>query len=65
LTPQRLRALTVIHNYGLKHGDGTTAAMRLFGTNTRICFPGYSDKWANFRLLEKAGIVQFVTLCDY
>jgi hypothetical protein len=32
LTPQRLRALTVIHNYGLKHEDGTTAAMRLFGT---------------------------------
>ena len=31
LTEQRLRALTVIHNYGLKRVDGTTAAMRLFG----------------------------------
>ncbi len=31
LTKKRLRALTVIHNYGLKRIDGTTAAMRLFG----------------------------------
>ena len=31
LTEKRLRALTVIHNYGLKRSDGTTAAMRLFG----------------------------------
>lgn len=31
LTEKRLRALTVIHNYGLKRIDGTTAAMRLFG----------------------------------
>lgn len=31
LTETRLRALTVIHNYGLKREDGTTAAMRLFG----------------------------------
>jgi Family of unknown function (DUF6399) len=31
LTEKRLRALTVIHNYGLKRADGTTAAMRLFG----------------------------------
>ena len=30
LTEKRLRALTVIHNYGLKRADGTTAAMRLF-----------------------------------
>jgi hypothetical protein len=30
LTEKRLRALTVIHNYGLKRLDGTTAAMRLF-----------------------------------
>jgi len=30
LTEKRLRALTVIHNYGLKRVDGTTAAMRLF-----------------------------------
>ena len=30
LTEKRLRALTVIHNYGLKRADGTTAATRLF-----------------------------------
>lgn len=30
LTEKRLRALTVLHNYGLKRADGTTAAMRLF-----------------------------------
>ena len=32
LTEKRLRALTVIHNYGIKREDGTTAAMRLFDT---------------------------------
>ncbi|MDZ4153674.1 DUF6399 domain-containing protein [Methylicorpusculum sp.] len=31
LTEKRLRALTVIHNYGLQRADGTTAAMRLLG----------------------------------
>ena len=30
-TKKRLRALTVIHNYSIKHSDGTTAASRLFG----------------------------------
>lgn len=30
LTEKRLRALKLIHNYGLKWTDGTTAAMRLF-----------------------------------
>lgn len=30
LTEKRLMALTVIHNYGIKREDGTTAAMRLF-----------------------------------
>lgn len=30
LTEHRLRALTVIHNYGLKRHDGTTAAKRFF-----------------------------------
>ena len=32
LTPQRLVALTVIHNFELRRSDGTTAAERLFGT---------------------------------
>ncbi len=30
-TEKRLHALTVIHNYGIKHRDGSTAASRLFG----------------------------------
>jgi hypothetical protein len=30
LTEKRLRALTVIHNFGIKRLDGSTAAMRLF-----------------------------------
>ncbi|MDQ6955017.1 MAG: DUF6399 domain-containing protein, partial [Mariprofundaceae bacterium] len=30
-TKMRLRALTAIHNYGIKHSDGSTAASRLFG----------------------------------
>ena len=32
LAPGRLKALTVMHNYGLTRSDGTTAAERLFGT---------------------------------
>lgn len=32
LTPKRLHALTVIHNFGIKRSDGTTAAERLFDT---------------------------------
>jgi hypothetical protein len=31
LTPRRLNVLNVIHNYGIKRPDGTTAAMRLSG----------------------------------
>jgi hypothetical protein len=32
LSKRRLQSATVIHNYGIKREDGTTAAMRLFGT---------------------------------
>jgi hypothetical protein len=32
LTAKRLHALTVIHNFGIKRRDGTTAAERLFNT---------------------------------
>ena len=39
LTEKRLKALTVIHNYGLRRHDGTTAASRLFGTS----FPDLFD----------------------
>ncbi|MEZ4405435.1 MAG: DUF6399 domain-containing protein [Polyangiales bacterium] len=31
LPPAVLKALTVVHNYGLRRPDGTTAAERLFG----------------------------------
>jgi hypothetical protein len=30
LTPSRLKALSVIHNYGIRHWDGSTPANRLF-----------------------------------
>jgi hypothetical protein len=43
LSEQRLRALTVIHNYGLKREDGTTAAMRLFETDFPDLFPWLLD----------------------
>lgn len=33
LSKKRLKALTVIHNYGIKRENGTTAAMRLFDTD--------------------------------
>ncbi|WP_026259476.1 DUF6399 domain-containing protein, partial [Desulfobacter curvatus] len=31
ILPERLKALTIIHNFTLKRFDGTTAANRLFG----------------------------------
>ncbi len=37
--PQRLKVMTVIHNFDLKHADGTTAAQRLF----RRSFPDLFD----------------------
>ena len=43
LSQKRLKALTVIHNYGIKRADGTTAATRLFDTVL---------KWASCRCLE-------------
>lgn len=39
LSGNRLRALTAIHNFGLRRGDGTTAAERLF----RRDFPDISE----------------------
>lgn len=33
LTPRKLRALQIIHNFGLKRSDGSTAAQRLSGIN--------------------------------
>jgi hypothetical protein len=38
LSARKLKALTVIHNYGVKRADGTTAAERFFGVKHRELF---------------------------
>lgn len=38
LTPRKLAALTVVHNYGTTRADGTTAAGRFFGRRPRDLF---------------------------
>ena len=53
LSEQRLRALTVIHNYGLKREDGTTAAMRLFETDFPDLFPWLLEKMGPLPLPRK------------
>ena len=53
LTPQRLRALTVIHNYGLEHEDGTTAARRLFGTEFPELFSWLLEQIGDLPLARK------------
>lgn len=53
LTPQRLRALTVIHNYGLEHEDGTTAARRLFGTEFPELFSWLLEQMGDLPLARK------------
>jgi len=45
LTPDRLKALTVIHNYYLKRSDGTTAAQRLFGKEFDDPFEWLVQHW--------------------
>ncbi len=47
LSGNRLRALTAIHNFGLRRGDGTTAAERLFKRD----FPDISE-WVIERMGE-------------
>jgi hypothetical protein len=54
LTPQRLRALTVIHNYGLKREDGTTAAKRLFGTEHTELFSWLLEQMGELPLARKS-----------
>lgn len=44
LRPQRLRALTVMHNYSLKRSDGTTAAERFFGAKPDDLFEWLIDR---------------------
>ncbi len=53
LTEKRLRALTVIHNYGLKRPDGTTAAMRLFGQTFPDLFSWLIDEMGALPLPRK------------
>ena len=38
ISPRKLGALTVVHNYYVKRADGTTAAERFFGAKTRDLF---------------------------
>lgn len=38
LSERKLKVLTVVHNYWLKRGDGTTAAERFFGTKPQDLF---------------------------
>jgi len=54
LTESRLKALTVIHNYGIKRHDGTTAAMRLFNTDLPDLFSWLLDEMGALPLPRKA-----------
>jgi hypothetical protein len=54
LTEKRLRALTVIHNYGLTRADGTTAAMRLFDQTFPDLFSWLVDEMGELPLPRKS-----------
>ena len=43
LREKRLQALTIIHNYGIRRPDGTTAAERFFGTPPKNLFRDLLD----------------------
>ena len=51
---QVLRALTVIHNDGLKHEEGTTAAKRLFGTEHPELFSWLLEQMGELPLARKS-----------
>ena len=53
LSERRLQALTVIHNYGIKRGDGTTAAMRFFETDFPDLFSWLLDEMGELPLPRK------------
>jgi len=53
LSQKRLKALTVIHNYGIKREDGTTAAMRLFDTEFPDLFSWLLDEMGELPLPRK------------
>jgi len=54
LTEKRLQALTVIHNYGLKRKDGTTAAMRFFDNDFPDLFSWLLDEMGALPLPRKS-----------
>jgi len=54
LTEKRLKALTVIHNYGIKRHDHSTAAMRLFNTEFPDLFSWLLDEMGELPLPRKA-----------
>lgn len=49
LTVKRLWALTVLHNYGFKRLDGTTAAMRLFDREFPYLFSWLVNRYSVMR----------------
>jgi hypothetical protein len=54
ISPQRLQVLTVIHNFGLKRPDGTTAAQRLFGRECPDLFDWLVKQMGDLPLPRKA-----------
>jgi hypothetical protein len=54
LTPLSLRALTVIHSFGLKHEEGTTGAKRLFGTEHPELFSWLLEQMGALPLARKS-----------
>lgn len=53
LAPGRLKALTVMHNYGTKRVDGTTAAERLLGTPFPDLFEWLVEQMGELPLARK------------
>lgn len=53
LSKKRLKALTVIHNYGIKREDGTTAATRLFDIEFPDVFSWLVDEMGELPLPRK------------
>ena len=54
LTKNRLAALTVIHNYGLRRDDGTTAAERMFNSSFPNLFDWLVSQMGELPLPRKA-----------
>jgi hypothetical protein len=53
LTKMRLKAQTVIHNYGIRRSDGTTAAQRFFGTEFPDLFEWLMEQMGPLPLARK------------